>query len=139
MLSLLVEQYSTENPVLTVAITYFLFLIFWEIIEFVADVYQEVTCSWLEGRTRIWALNEIYELKPSVIKKYNTGYINGVVNKFIRQNTDAYSRTILFAPLSLIYVIYCIVMMWKFHFIYGFSLLGLLVFGFLLRFLVSGV
>lgn len=138
MLSLLVEQYSTENPVLTVAITYFLFLIFWEIIEFVADVYQEVTCSWLEGRTRIWALNEIYELKPSVIKKYNTGYINGVVNKFIRQNTDAYSRTILFAPLSLIYVIYCIVMMWKFHFIYGVSLLGLLVCGFLLRFLVTG-
>lgn len=138
MLSLLVEQYSTEHPVLTVVITYLLFLVFWEIIEFIADVYQENTCSWLEGNTRIWALNEIYELKPSVIKQYNTGYINGVVSKYIRQNTEAYSRTILFAPLSLIYVIYCVVMMWSFHFIYGVSLLGLLICGFLLRFLVTG-
>lgn len=137
-LSLLVQQYAEENPVITVAITYFLFLLLWEITEFVADVYQESTCSWLEGNTRLWALNEIYDLKPSVIKKYNTGYINGVVNKYIRQNTDAYGHIILFAPLSLMYVIYCIIMMWRFHYIYGLSLLGLIICAILLGFLVNG-
>jgi ABC-type transport system involved in cytochrome bd biosynthesis fused ATPase/permease subunit len=138
LLSLLVENYVEEQPVLTVVIAYFAFLFIWEIIEFLADVMQEVTNTYIEGTTRIWALNEIYELKPSVIKQYNTGYINGVVSKYIRQNSEAYGRTILFAPLSLMYVIYCVVMMWNFHVIYGVSLLGLLICGFLLRFLVTG-
>lgn len=138
LLSLLVENYVEEQPVLTVAIAYFAFLFIWEIIEFFADVMQEITNTYIEGTTRIWALNEIYELKPSVIKQYNTGYINGVVSKYIRQNSEAYGRIILFAPLSLMYVIYCVVMMWNFHVIYGASLLGLLICGFLLRFLVTG-
>lgn len=122
LLSLMTTQYASENPAWYVILAYFSFILMWEITEYFADIYQEISVSYIESNVRLWTLKEIYELKPSVIKQYNTGYINGVINKYINTNINAYCNVILFAPLALIYIGYCIIQLSRYNVIYGLTL-----------------
>ena len=122
ILSKLIDEFSDKNPILGIIIGYFSFLIIWEIIEYFSDVYQSIACSRIESNVKLKILENTYNLKPEIIKKYNTGYINGVTGKYIGYKIDVYRQFILFVPLSLIYVIYCIYMMSTFNIIYGVAL-----------------
>lgn len=139
LLSHLISNFSESNPALIIVLGYFIFVIFWEVIEYLADRNQELTRVHIENNIRVIALNKTYNLKPEVIKKYNTGYINGVINRYIYHKIDLYYYIILFMPSSIIYVIYAIVTMWSFNFIYGIVLLVLIVLSLVAKLLFTPV
>ncbi len=137
ILSKLIDNFANTNPVLGVIIGYFSFLIVWEIIEYFADVYQEKAAARIEAIVKNKILENTYNLKPEVIKKYNTGYINGIVSKYVNYKIDTYSQMILFVPLSLIYVLYCIYMMGTFNIVFGAILALLIIIAIILRYLLT--
>lgn len=139
ILSKLISNFSDTNPAITVVIGYFIFLIIWEAIEYIGDRNQELSYSYIENNVRSQVIDETYKLKPEVIKKFNTGYINGVVSKYIQHKTILYNCIILYAPLSAIYVGYSIYMMWSFHFSYGIALAILIALSFVIKLVFTSV
>ena len=137
ILSKLINNFAESNPILTIIISYFSFLLIWEVIEYVSDVYQSVSCTKIEAAVKSKVLENTYKLKPEVIKKYNTGYINGVTSKYIENKIDTYNQFILFAPLSIIYMIYCIIMVSTHNIIYGLILLCLSIIATIIKYKVN--
>ena len=83
ILSTLIKEYSDSNPSIAIIAGYFGFLILWEVLEYIGDVTQEIVYAHIGNNIRSQAIEETNNLKPEVIKRYNTGYINGVVGKYI--------------------------------------------------------
>ena len=127
ILSLLVTYFGEKNIPLTIVIFYFGIIFLWEVIEYISDVWQESTSSLIESNTRVFYLNKLYSIKPTVIKEFNTGYINGVVNKYIRHKSDIYHEVTLFVPLALVYIVYAIYTMSSFHIVFGVALFLIIV------------
>ena len=139
ILSTLIKEYSDSNPSIAIIAGYFGFLILWEVLEYVGDVTQEIVYAHIGNNIRSQAIEETNNLKPEVVKRYNTGYINGVVGKYIYHKIVLYDCLILYLPISTIYVGYAIVSMWRYHYAFGLALLGLIVGSFILKFTLTSV
>ena len=133
ILSTLIDNYANKNPAIPIIFGYFMFLILWEIVEYICDTNKEVTYTIIENNVRRQAIEETNKLKPEVIKKYNTGYINGLVDRYVMHKLNLYNFLIIYAPLSTVYIIYAIIQMWSYHFLYGFSLLVLILLSFIIK------
>lgn len=101
---------------------YVLFLLGWELWEFVSDVHSEFTANVIENNVQWKYFNRIYYIKPSVLKNNNTGYISGLLTKLVHQQSGAYSQIVMFMPLAIVYVIYFIYQLGTFHFTFGLAL-----------------
>ena len=130
---------SNSNNILKLVIFYVGYLIIWEIIEFIADVSTDFCMVSSENNLGIDLLNKIYKLKPSVIQKFNTGYINGIASQYTNQKMNAFVQVVLMAPVSIIYVVYCFVKMSQFHIIYGLALLAILTISIIFRYLGKNI
>ena len=139
ILSNLIKEYSESNPTISIIVGYFGFLILWEVLEYIGDITQEIVYAHIGNNIRSQVIEETNNLKPEVIKKYNTGYINGVVGKYINYKIILYDCLILYLPISTIYVGYAIVSMWKYHYAFGLALLGLIAGSFILKFALTSV
>lgn len=109
------------------------YLVFWEIIEFYTDILTYYSGTAIENYTNEWFLSNTYRLKPSVIKRYNTGYINGLCAKLIGKKEKVYNQIVLFVPLSIIYVVYSAYQLSTYHYYYGIALLLVTLLAILLR------
>lgn len=137
ILSSLISNFSDKNPALVVVIGYLGFILLWEIIEYISDVNIEKTHTYIENNVAKEALLETSKLKPEIIKKYNTGYITGVVSRYIGHKSVLYNCIVAYAPLSAIYVGYAIYKMWTFNIAYGLSLLILIIVTFIIKFIFT--
>ena len=94
------------NKVLEAAIFFLIYIIIWELVEFGADIYNEVTVAIIDANINKHYFNELYKIKPSILKENNTGYINGILHKVVRRQERAYTQVILHLPICIIYLIY---------------------------------
>jgi ABC-type bacteriocin/lantibiotic exporter with double-glycine peptidase domain len=101
---------------------FFSYLLIWEIIEFWSDVHSEMSNTTIENNTQALYFNKIYHIKPSVLKSNNTGYISGLLTKLVHSQVSAYTHIVLFAPLAIVYVIYFIWQLGKYHYLFGVAL-----------------
>lgn len=139
ILSILIKEYSDSNPSIAIIVGYFGFLVLWEVLEYTCKMTQSVIYSYIENNIRAKVIEETNNLKPEVIKQYNTGYINGVVGKYINHKIVLYDCLMLYAPISIIYVGYFVYSMWQYHFAYGLALIGLVLGSFVLKFILTSV
>lgn len=139
ILTTLIQEFSDTNPSIAIVIGYFGFLILWEILEYLGNMNNAITYAHIESNIRSKAIEETNNLKPEVIKKYNTGYINGVVGKYVNHKITLYDCLVLYAPISAIYVGYAIYSMWQYHFLYGVALLVLIVCSFIIKFTLTSI
>jgi ABC-type bacteriocin/lantibiotic exporter with double-glycine peptidase domain len=69
---------------------------------------------------------KIYNIKPTVLKKYNTGYISGLLTKMIARQVNAYTQTVQQFPLSLFYILFFSYKIWDFHWSLGLAFVFLI-------------
>lgn len=125
---------------LTCAIIFFtVYIILWELLELICDVHNAVTCAVLESGVNKYYFNQIYKIKPSVLKSYNTGYISGLLNKLVVRQEQAYNNIVLNMPISIVYVLYFTVVMWQKSWILGLLMLIVTVLGNILRLAVGSI
>ena len=101
VLSKLTDTMSNgEHKIIDVVLFYVVYILAWEFIEYISDVHQELTRADIENEISKVYFSKIYEIKPSVLKSNNTGYISGLVNKMIERKYNAYGYVMLYCPFS---------------------------------------
>lgn len=125
------------EPIIDAIIYFTVFIVMWELLEVVCDVYNQLTCSVIECNVNKLYFNKLYNIKPSVLKSYNTGYISGLLNKLVVRQEQAYNHMVLNMPISIVYVLYFAVVMWQKHWILGLLMIVTVLIGNVLRFVVS--
>ena len=120
---------SNKEDLLKISLFYFGYLLLWEITEYISDVHSDITLTTIENNVTSKYFEKIYDIKPSVLKEYNTGYISGLLSKLGYQQGAAYKQAALFFPLSIIYVCYFTYRMGSFHYSFGVALLLLVMTG----------
>lgn len=116
-----------DASVLKLIVFFFSYLLIWEAIEFLSDVYSTMTMTVVENNVQAIYFNKIYHIKPSVLKNNNTGYISGLLTKLIHLQTAAYSQIVLFVPLAVVYIGYFIWQLGTYHYAFGLALFLLIV------------
>ena len=122
-----------DGSIVRLIVFFFVYLLIWEIIEFLSDVHSEMTTTTIENNIQAIYFNKIYHIKPAVLKSNNTGYISGLLTRLVHLQTSAYSHIVLFAPLAVVYIIYFIWQFGSYHFIFGFALFVLIAVATLIR------
>ena len=112
-----------SKEIIHLAILYIIYLGIWESIEYLTDNVIIAGETKIENALGKYLLHKIYNLKPSIIKKYNTGYINGVISNYVNQKLTALTWVFIILPVSSIYIIYCVYKMSTFNIKYGLALL----------------
>ena len=98
---------------------YALFFFIWAVLEFIADCYNDMSLTSIENGVSSLYFKKIYNIKPTVLKKYNTGYISGLLTKMIARQVNAYTQTVQQFPLSLFYILFFSYKIWDFHWSLG--------------------
>jgi ABC-type bacteriocin/lantibiotic exporter with double-glycine peptidase domain len=134
LLSQLAESVLDGNgDLLRLIVFFFAYLFIWELFELWSDVYSTMTMTAIENNVQAIYFNKIYHIKPSVLKKNNTGYISGLLTKLIHLQTAAYSQIVLFVPLAIVYLGYFIWQLGTYHYAFGLALFLLIVVATLFR------
>lgn len=105
------------------ALGYFGFILIWELNEGCADYCMFTTEAYIENITNYVNYEKAYKTKASVLKRANTGYITGLISKLIDRRRTAYTESILFGIMAVVYIMYFVVRMWVFHWAFGLALL----------------
>lgn len=127
------------GPIADAIIYFTVFIVMWEVLEAFTDIYEQVTCAVIESNVNKLYFNRLYNIKPSVLKSYNTGYISGLLNKLVVRQEQAYKQMVLSMPISIVYVLYFSVVMWQKHWMLGMLMIAIVVIGNLLRFSIGSV
>lgn len=133
----MVLEIINENKILEAAIFFLIYIFIWEFVEFVADIYSTMTSAIIEANINKYYFNELYKVKPSILKESNTGYISGVLHKLVMRQERSYRQFVLSLPICIIYILYFTFEMWKYHWSLGFSLISISIISNLFRLLIS--
>ena len=95
----------TQPELKSAIIGLIMFLLLWLAEEFILDMITSSNKVLLENALLKNYFNKIYDIKPEVLKKNNTGYISGLLRKCTTDQQDAFNRFVDVA-LSLVYIIY---------------------------------
>ena len=112
-------------------------IVTWEITEYIGDVFSNVISETIENEVSQFYLNKLFILKPSVLKKSNTGYISGVVQKLISHQQTVYDQVVIDLPITVVYVIYFSVAIGKYHFMFGLFLVAVFIMSTVIRTLLN--
>ena len=116
-----------DNSILQVVVFITIFIIGWNLVEFLGDMFMRVSHIYVENEVFKQYINKLYYIKPSILKSYNTGYITGIVQKLVSRQYDTYKCIFEGAILDLSYVIYCAVLLLPISGIYSILLISLLI------------
>lgn len=95
-------------------------VILWVACEYIADVCIDSNAEDVEVTTRKHYIERMYKCKPEILRKYNTGYISGMVDKLAFARSNVIHLLLEEMPLSAIYLIaICFIMGTAYHWIYA--------------------
>ena len=89
-----------------IIILFSLYILLWEIVEYVSDVFMSLADSYIPANITRKYFNEVYTTKSSVIKKKNSAYISGLVQQLQGYERDAYRHLVISTLLSFVYIVY---------------------------------
>lgn len=107
-----------EDSLMQIVLIIIVFITTWELTEYVGDTWTELAMEEIENEVSQYYLNKLYTLKPSVLKKSNTGYISGVVQKLVTHQENAYKEIVISLPITIIYMIYFGVITYQYHYMF---------------------
>ena len=112
---------SNNNGFIKLIFFYFIYLILWELSEYLGDINTCMSSTDIENNIGYYYFEKLYHIEPSILKKNNTGYISGLTHKLVGYKNDIYRQLIIFVPITIGYIIYFAYQLLKYH--YAFSLL----------------
>lgn len=87
-------------------LTVFCCLIFFSVSEFFLDVKSGLCDTEIENNLNQYYLRKLYDIKPEVIKKNNTGYIAGLVQKLVSKQCEVIDHSIANLPMNITFMLY---------------------------------
>lgn len=139
MLADLVANITSANVLVRTALFFLCYIIVWEILELIADIHSTYTGGVIEANVNRMYFNELYRIKPSVLKENNTGYISGILNKLVIRQESAYRNLVLNVPICIVYILYFGYQMWLHHWTLGLMLVLIALLGNVIRFSVGKI
>lgn len=139
ILAELVADIASLNDIMKVTIFFIIYIIIWEILEFIGGIYLSYTSGIIEANINKYYFNKLYKIKPSILKENNTGYISGVLHKLVVRQESAYRCLVMNVPICIVYIIFFSYQMWKYHWSFGLSLTLIVIIGNLFRFSVGKI
>lgn len=115
-----------EGNISEMLLKYLLILVIWVSSEVLIDVTQPLLTEEYECGTRQLYFRVMNDTRPEILKKHNTGYISGLVDKFANHRTEMGHR-LLELPMYVMYLAFLTVMLAQYHILYALLLLGILV------------
>ncbi len=109
-----VTAVSVEQKTFVCAALFFIgYILVWEAAEFVCDMCNGMQDAYVRNESYRYYYKKIYETKPSVLQKENTGYVAGILTQLIERKAKM-MQSILLASISIIYIGYLIVYIGKY-------------------------
>lgn len=127
-----VNSFSAENLPKT-ALIYGLYILVWEVLEYVADYVNLVSLGYIRCNERIHSFRRTYNIKPHILKQTNTGYIAGLVTQLVGYRKTAYMDVTINLIIAVLYALYFIWRMGTYHIFFGVALFSLMVIGIIFR------
>ena len=90
------------------------YIVLWEAMEFIGDIHAGMTEAYIENGVYKYYLNKLYDIRPSVLKRSNTGYIAGVLAKTTVRQVETYNLVVQGVPIDIMYVIYFAIMLYSY-------------------------
>lgn len=131
--NLVANAIGKESDLLKASIFFILYILGWELLEYVSDCYMHISSTYIENNAFQSSFDELYTTKPEVLKKINTGYIAGILNKLVNRKTNAYTEITVSFFIGFGYTLYVILYLFKFSWIFSLIVFVLSVFGILIR------
>lgn len=101
-----VTAVSVEQKTFVGAALFFIgYILVWEAAEFVCDMCNGMQDAYVRNESYRYYYKKIYETKPSVLQKENTGYVAGILTQLIERKAKMTRN--LFPPDSGSVLIYC--------------------------------
>ena len=88
----------------------------------IQNVYTNISFQMLCHNSLIEYFSEIYNVKPEILKKKNTGYITDNLTKLVNTQADAYFGTVWELFYAVLYMMYAITRLWLIHWSLGLTL-----------------
>ena len=119
LLSDLIANSVNGNEFLKAALMFFIFVVGWELLEYVGDVVFHIGNTHIENNAYKNAFNKLYTTSPEALKKANSGYIAGLLNKTVHRKEKAYNSVTSYLILGLLYNVYVVFYLAQFSWIFG--------------------
>lgn len=103
----------TSDKFMKFIITVFITVASFALAEFVHSYHKTLTSCHIENGVYKYYLNQLYAVKPNVLKKNNTGYIAGLLNKIVGRQEQAYQHVVCGMPIDIAYLLYFAIILTK--------------------------
>ena len=97
-----------EAELIKTIIFFVLFIVGWELTEFVGDTASHISATHIENNAFSSHFEKLYTTNPEALKKANTGYIAGVLHKMIHKKEKAYQSVTQFLMMAAVYITYLV-------------------------------
>lgn len=138
LLGRIASDMITGGPVVQKLKIYIVLIIIWVAFEWIGDVLCDMNAEDVELTTREHYIARMYNCKPNILRKYNTGYISGLVDKLAYARVSVVHLLMEEMPLSVVYLLaVCGIMAHSYHWIYALVIFSVSVAAITFRILVN--
>lgn len=137
IMSRTVEEFAQESFLSFIA-SVFILLCTFAIFLFAQTYYQTITECVIENEICTYYMNQLYSVKPSVLKKSNTGYLSGVLNKTAVRQAEAYVCVVCAVPVDVAYILYFTAVLFRFDWRMSVAAVAVSIFGATFRSVIKG-
>ena len=99
--------------------------------------HETMTGCIIENGIYKYYMNKLYNVKSSVLKKSNTGYLAGLLNKMSVRQSHAYQYVVCAMPVDLAYITYFAFVLYRFDWRMSVAVISVSAFGAVLRSIVK--
>ena len=114
---------------------YVIVVVIWITVEYVHDMVSNILFLETQSVTDKDGFRDMYNTKPEIIKKHNSGYITGLIRSLEAKRSDLMNCAGVDLMMDVAYVGYFTIRMLSFHWIFSLALVGSVVGGNLIRLL----
>lgn len=118
-LSDLAGMMGNNDTALVAGVVFLIGIAAWELLEFIADIHSQLTIEYINANSYLNSLQELYTIRPDIIRKNNSGYISGLIGKYASNRGALYSDLVLFVPTSAVFVFYFTINLISYHWLYS--------------------
>lgn len=109
--------FKTFDTLPAVAISITIFVLSWSVLEVVLDISQMFMEYTLENEFQKYYMNELYKIKPNVLKANNTGYISTLMTKCMAAQLSLFDGGVVDVLTAIGFIAYYMKLLWRYHWI----------------------
>ena len=125
--------FKTFDTLPAVAVSIAVFVLTWSILEIGLDLEQMFMEYTLENEFQKYYMNELYKIKPSVLKASNTGYISTLMTKCMASQLSLFDTGVVDVLTAVGFIGYYVKILWKYSYVLSIEVLAIILVATLFR------